>query len=56
MNKQDSEILAYNRNLYRWVAIENTATMICAIAGCYFVSMWFLLLLLNIGSVKIKGK
>lgn len=34
--------------VWRWAVIENIATMICTLLGCWLVSGWFALLMLNI--------
>lgn len=34
--------------VWRWAVIENVATIICTLLGCWLVSGWFALLMLNI--------
>lgn len=43
-----------NDNL-KWAYLENIVTLIVVLVGCYFISGWFALLLINLNSVKIKS-
>jgi hypothetical protein len=43
-------------NLVRWVYAENIVTLICACIAAYFISPWCFLILLNLNSLKLKGK
>jgi hypothetical protein len=40
----------------KWVYAENIATIVCACLAAYFISPWCFLLLLNLNSIKFKGK
>lgn len=45
---RSSDLLA----VWRWAVIENIVTIICTLLGCWLVSGWFALLMLNINYRK----
>ena len=49
MNEHEAKVSV---SLIRWATIENIATTVVTFLGCYFLTGWFILLLLNLKSIK----